>query len=141
MKKHSLLFVLVLIARAVLANPEAEQLKDDALEILKANANRQATSEQYATCIYKLEKAQAILEAVHDNDSALAQEVSSSLFWARKFSDVRVMAALDKLHAANGNPATTTVVKKPDTTAAKPPPKPAPASEEPPDLSAGLLEA
>ncbi|HEY3323082.1 MAG TPA: hypothetical protein VGP72_21700 [Planctomycetota bacterium] len=88
----------------VLAGNEAHEevlaLKQEALEILKANANRQATPEQYAMCILKLERAQALLEADGDNSSDLAREVGASLFWARRFSNVQVIAALQKLRAS-----------------------------------------
>ncbi len=76
---------------------DVQKLKSEALEILKANANRQATPAQYASCIYKLEQAQSLLDKAGDNDSALAQEVSSTLFWARRFSNLPVLAELDKL--------------------------------------------
>ncbi len=108
--KNLSLFLLPLtfvVCVSVHADPagEVEKLKSEALDILKANAQRQASPEQYADCIYKLEKAQQLLDKSNDNDSALAQEVSSSLFWARKFSDVHVMAALDKLHGGAKEPA------------------------------------
>jgi len=118
--------VLILICLFVLATPlafaaDARQLKEEAIAILKANTNKQATPEQYAESIFKLEAAQAMLDKANDNDSPLAQEVSSSLFWARKFSDVVVMAALDKLKGGSGAP----ITKKPD------PPKAPPAAKTP----------
>ena len=97
----------------------AQKLKDEALDILKANSNRQATADQYADCIFKLEKAQGILDKLNVNDSALAQEVCASLFWARKFSDIHVITALEKLHG--GAPEPPAPVKK-----AEPPKPPAP---------------
>ena len=116
---------------------DALKLKDEALEILKANSLRQATPEQYADCIFKLEKAQQLLDQANDNDSALAQEVSSSLFWARKFSDVHVIAALDKLHGG---------AKEPPPPATPPPPakKPEPAKapdEAESEVKSALAEA
>lgn len=76
---------------------DAQTLKDDALEMLKANASTTATAEQYATCILKLERAQGLLEASGNSDNSLAQEVGSTLFWARKFSDVNVVAAIERM--------------------------------------------
>lgn len=83
---------------------DAQKLKDEALAIFKANAARQATPAQYAECIFKLEQAQALLEKAGDTSSSLSQEVSATLFWARRFSDVNVIAALDKLHGGKSAP-------------------------------------
>lgn len=124
---------LVLAACAVFADgtDDARKLKDEALEVLKANASRLATPEQYAGCILKLEQAQALLEKAGDSGSALAQEVSATLFWARRFSDMKVLAALDKLRGGK---------------AAPPPPPPArkaepakPASPDEPELPPPVL--
>ena len=112
---------------------DAQKLKDEALEILKANANRQATPQQYADCIFKLEQAQRMLEKANDNDSALAQDVSSTLFWARKFSDVHVIAELEKLHG--GAPEPPPPAKKPD------PPKPPPGEVSDAEPAAVISEA
>jgi tetratricopeptide (TPR) repeat protein len=122
------------VARAD-STSDAEKLKGEALEILKANSARQATPEQYADCIFKLEKAQQILDKANDNDSALAQEVSSSLFWARKFSDVHVIAALDKLHGGAKEPA-----PPPPPPAKKPDPAKAPDEAES-EVKSALAEA
>ncbi|HEY3323081.1 MAG TPA: hypothetical protein VGP72_21695 [Planctomycetota bacterium] len=89
----------VLAGAARADNNDAQKLKDEALEILKANAHSQATPAQYALCIYKLEQAQAMLEKAKDDNSSLAQEVSSSLFWARRFSNLQILKELDKLRA------------------------------------------
>jgi hypothetical protein len=98
---------LILIIAAVLslkaaadASGDAQTLKDEALTILKANATKEATPEEYATCIFKLERAQALLEGAGESDSALAQEVSSSLFWARRFSNLKIIAALEVLRGS-----------------------------------------
>ena len=76
---------------------EAEQLKNEAVAILKANADKETAPEQYALCLLKLEKAKALAEGVGKNDSTLSQEITAILFWARRFSNVQVLAALDKL--------------------------------------------
>ena len=98
---------LVLAATSLWADPtsDAEKLKNEAVEILKANSNRNATNQEYATCIFKLEQAQAILEKAGDANSALAQEVSSSLFWARRFSSLPVLNELDKIRKGAGGSA------------------------------------
>ncbi len=80
---------------------DAQQLRDEATEILKHNATKPVSPNEFAMAIYRLEKAQAILEAAKDNDCPLAQEVCSALFWARKCSNVIIMKELDKIHAAN----------------------------------------
>jgi hypothetical protein len=125
----TVLLAAVFAAPRAFADPssDAQQLKDEAMEILKSNSNKQGAPEQYATCILKLEKAQAILEKAGDNDSGLAQEVSSSLFWARRFSDVNVIKALDKLRGAGG------LAAAEPTPAKKEPPKPAEAKPEDPE--------
>jgi len=84
------------------ASGDAAKLKDEALEILKANTDKQASNTQYATCIYKLEQAQGLLEKAGDNNSSLAQEVSSSLFWARRFSNIQIINEVEKLRKSGG---------------------------------------
>lgn len=108
----TLVFSLLLLAGFVFADPldDAAKLKADAVDILKANSNREASPAQYASCILKLEQAQQILDKAKQEDSPLAQEVSSTLFWARKFSDVHVMKELDKLRG--GAPLPPPVAKK-----------------------------
>lgn len=93
---------------------EAEQLKNQAVAILKANADKETAPEQYAVCLFKLEKAKALAESVGKSDSTLGQEISAILFWARRFSNVLVLAALDKLKST-----------EPPIPALPPPPPPA----------------
>ena len=119
--KYLLCSVLIVCGVTVFADvsADAEKLKDEALEILRANASRQASAEQYATCILKLEQAQSLLESNNISTTALAQEVSASLFWAQKFSDVHVQAALNKMKSGSGTPSRPTAPKtmaKPKTT-------------------------
>jgi tetratricopeptide (TPR) repeat protein len=113
---------------------DVQKLKDEALEILKANAARQATAEQYATCIFKLEQAQGMLEKAGDSSSTLAQGVSSTLFWARRFSNVQVLAALDKLHGGKAPP-------PPPPAKKAEPAKPAGEGDAPAELPSVLVEA
>lgn len=132
---------LIVLAAAVLAaglvfadaQSDAQKLKDEALEVLKANAARQASVEQYAGCIFKLEQAQGLLEKAGDNNSALAQEVSSSLFWARRFSNIQVLNALDKLHGGKAAPPPPPKKVEPAKSADNP--------EEPPPLLAEAKKA
>jgi tetratricopeptide (TPR) repeat protein len=127
--------VAVLAAGLVFADAQsdAQKLKDEALDVLKANSARQASVEQYAGCIFKLEQAQAILEKAGDTNSALVQEVSSSLFWARRFSNIQVLAALDKLHGGKATP--------PPPPKKVEPPKSADNPDEPPPLLAEAKKA
>src|SRR6185369_13523828 len=85
-------------------NSDAQKLKDEALDILKANATKQASAAQYALCIFKLEQAQSILDKSGDHDSNLAQEINTSLFWARKFSNTQVISELEKLRGGSPEP-------------------------------------
>jgi len=103
------------------------------MQILKAHASDSVNPEDYALAIFKLERAQTLLDTAHDTDSALAQEVNTSLFWARKFSNVAVMNALDKLKGGSGAGAIkphSTISSKPATPAKQPPGQPA----EPPEM-------
>jgi hypothetical protein len=134
---HAVLVLMTVISTFAIADAQsdAQKLKDEAVDILKANAQRQASNEQYADCIFKLEKAQAILEKANDTESALAQEVSSSLFWARRFSNIAVINALEKLRA--GGAAPPPVAKRTE------PPKPVQkkAEDEPEDTNPELALA
>jgi hypothetical protein len=115
MRNKTLLVTLVLLSTVAAwadAQSDAEKLKNEALDILKANSNRQASDAQYASCIFKLEQAQAILDKAKDDNSPLAQEVSSSLFWARRFSNVPILKELDKLRAGAPMPPPPPVAKK-----------------------------
>jgi len=136
--RSALVSSLVLFAGMAFADPtdDASKLKAEAVDILKANSNREASPAQYASCILKLEQAQQILEKAKQDDTPLAQEVSSTLFWARRFSDVHVMKELDKLRG--GAPMPPPVAKK--TEPVKPVAK-APNPEEPEEEPDTLVEA
>jgi hypothetical protein len=97
-------FRAILFTQIAHADPQADsqKLKDEAMVTLRANANGKVTSEEYAECIVKLEKAQAILEGAKDTDSVLAQEVNAALFWARRFSNLEIAKAVEKLHGGAG---------------------------------------
>ncbi|MCY3023784.1 MAG: hypothetical protein NTW87_32810 [Planctomycetota bacterium] len=103
------------------APAEVQRLKNEALTILKANADKHVAPEEFAACLLKLEKAKALLAAAGDAESMLAQEIDASLALARRSSTPQVAAALEKLRNAGG--------------AAPPPAKtapPAPAAGKPP---------
>ena len=101
---HILLFSVIVFTQTARADPQADsqKLKDEAMVTLRANANGKVTPEEYAECIVKLEKAQAILEGAKDTDSVLAQEVNAALFWARRFSNLEIAKAVEKLHGGAG---------------------------------------
>ncbi len=119
MKFTSVVALLALWPALLWAGPtdEAQQLADEAMQILKENAARNATPEQYASAIFKLEKAQALIEKSSQAESPQAQEVNTALFWARRFSNTEVIAALDKLRGGASMP---------------PPPKPSVPKKSPP---------
>jgi tetratricopeptide (TPR) repeat protein len=104
--RSALALSLLLFSGVTFADPtdDATKLKAEAVDILKANSNREASPAQYASCILKLEQAQQILEKAKQDDTQLAQEVSSTLFWARRFSDVNVLKELDKLRGGAAMP-------------------------------------
>jgi hypothetical protein len=140
-----LLLATFIVAPLAHADPssDAQKLADEATAILKANSQRRATPEQYATCILKLEQAQALLDKAGDTDSALAQEVTSSLFWARRFSDVNVIKALDKLRAGGASAIAAVPPVKVEPAKPAPPKEPAAADdpEAPPAPTAELSNA
>ena len=116
------------------ADSDAATLKEEALQILKENSKKSVAPEEYASCLLKLEKAMSILDKAGDTDSPLAQEVSSSLFWARKFSNSQVIKALEKLKASDGTPLASSKVQTPLSKSVTKPNDPA--SIEPPELIA-----
>jgi tetratricopeptide (TPR) repeat protein len=87
-----------LLAEAV---EDAEGLKAEATDILRKNATKPVSPNEFAMAVYRLEKAQSILEAGGQTGNDLAQEVNSALFWARRCSNIHVMKELDKIHAEN----------------------------------------
>ena len=98
------LIACVVFAANARADPQADAraLKEESLKILKASADRDATPDEMAKCIFNLEKAAKVLEDAHDTESDLALEVNSELYWARKRSTLAIDAALDKLRGVAG---------------------------------------
>jgi hypothetical protein len=80
---------------------DVRQLKDEATATLKANSIKTVPFADYAMAIYRLEKAQSMLEQAKDTESGLAQEINSALFWARRCSNVNILKELDKIHASS----------------------------------------
>jgi tetratricopeptide (TPR) repeat protein len=87
---------------------DARTLENEATQILRASSGAVADPKVYAEAVRKLEKAQALLdEAAKGNPpgiDSIQQEVSSALFWARKFSNVQV---IDELQGKPAKPVDT----------------------------------
>ncbi|MBI3828001.1 MAG: hypothetical protein HY291_00695 [Planctomycetes bacterium] len=77
-------------------------MRDEATAIQKAYGEGRATPEEYAVGILKLEQALNMLEKAGDNNSTLAQDITSQYFWAKRFSNVYVIKALEALRAKGG---------------------------------------
>lgn len=80
---------------------DAQQLRDEAIATLKVNAAKTVPPNDYAMAIYRLEKAQSILQAAGEAKGGLPEEVNSALFWARRCSNVAIVKELEKIHASN----------------------------------------
>ncbi|HYF50052.1 MAG TPA: tetratricopeptide repeat protein [Planctomycetota bacterium] len=95
--------VLVSGARVAYADgvEDAEQLKDEAKETIRTHSTKPVPPKEYAMAIYKLEKAQSLLETEGQNTGALAEEINTQLFWARRCSTIHIIKELDKIHAEN----------------------------------------
>ncbi|MCZ7649599.1 MAG: hypothetical protein M5U26_30785, partial [Planctomycetota bacterium] len=76
--------------------------KNEALEVLKRGSALDIDPAQYAACVVKLETALDELEASGKGESELAQEVSSALYWARKFA---TLEHIEKIRTAEGRQA------------------------------------
>src|SRR5437879_2836021 len=80
---------------------DALALTAEAITILKDHANTLGTAEDYAACIFKLEKAQAIWESVGEGDLTEGQEAQAALFWAKRFTSPAVIDEVKKLKLAD----------------------------------------
>lgn len=89
-----------LAARAGPVQDEVEKLASDARQVLAAHQVSPVSPDKYAQCIFSLERAQALLESAGDASSVLAQEVNSTLFWAKRFSTIEISTELAKLRGA-----------------------------------------
>ncbi|MFH0938337.1 MAG: hypothetical protein V1899_03525 [Planctomycetota bacterium] len=138
-----LICVVTLVWTGILrADPsgEAQTLLNESLAILKANSQREAPPEQTAQVILKLEKAQQILDSAKIEQGELPELVNNTLFWTRRFSNIHVINALDKLRASSGQVPPPPLIKKIE------PPKPPEHSPEeikdaPPLEIAGMSDA
>jgi len=77
---------------------DAIALKNEAMEIFRANAGKAVAPEMYAQGIRKLERAETLLESAAKVDpegaAPLQREVASARFWAQRFANVKVAEAL-----------------------------------------------
>jgi hypothetical protein len=121
------------------ANPveEAKKLKADAQQILRSASGAAADPKVYAQAVVKLERAESLLEEVAKKDpkgvESLQEEVTAALFWARRFANVNVIAALRSKESGSRlsrtNPSTGGESKKTDA----PPPEPKEPAKPTPD--------
>ncbi|MEI6232431.1 MAG: hypothetical protein WCT04_05230 [Planctomycetota bacterium] len=112
----SLLLVAFLVCGCARSDDDVAGLLKDAKATLAAHRDSQGKAAEYAQCIYNLEKAQVLLEQKGDSSSSLAQEVNSTLFWAKRFSNVEIANEVAKLRTVGGLPkatAKTAPVEKP----------------------------
>ena len=91
---------LCLTAHAGPVQDEVEKLANEAKQVLAAHQVTPVSAEKYAQCIFSLERAQGLLESAGDASSVLAQEVNSTLFWAKRFSTIEISNELAKLRGA-----------------------------------------
>ena len=91
---------------------DARTLENEATQILRASSGTVADPKVYAEAVRKLEKAQSLLDdAAKSNPpgiDSIQQEVSSALFWARKFSNVQV---IDELQGKTSRPVDTSAAE------------------------------
>ena len=109
---------------------EARQLKEEAQQILRSASGAAADPKVYADAVRKLQKADALLEEAAKSDpkgmEALQEEVSSALFWAKRFATVLVADELHKPGSSGPAPGPTpgpapVPVKAPEPTPEKAP--------------------
>jgi len=96
---HHYLVPLIFVCATLVAQEEVDRLREEATAILSAYQKSQSavTHDEYAAAILKLEKALNILEKAGDTNSTLAQDLSSQYFWSKRFSNIHIMNALEKL--------------------------------------------
>ena len=76
---------------------EAKQLRDEALQVLRARQEGGDVSDQdYALTVLKLERALALCEKANATDTTLAQEISAARFWAGRFATTQVSSEVDR---------------------------------------------
>lgn len=90
------------VAFAGPVDEEVSKLAHDAKAILAEHSNAPVTPARYAQCIFNLERAQSMLEGAGDSTSVLAQEVNSTLFWAKRFSTLEISNELGKIRKGGG---------------------------------------
>ncbi len=75
---------------------EARKLKEEAVKILQSGSAMAVEPAIYADCVLKLEKAIQLLESGQARDENLLQEATSALYWARKFTTVNHINAIQR---------------------------------------------
>ncbi|MBI3829313.1 MAG: hypothetical protein HY291_07340 [Planctomycetes bacterium] len=87
---------------------DARKLKADADETLRKASGMSADPKLYADAVRKLEKASDILDELAKTDpkgvEPMQEEISSALFWAKRFANVQVADELN--HTKKDTPAT-----------------------------------
>lgn len=127
---------LVLVGGILLACPvvvfaeavqDAAALKSEAMGILQGASSSSTDPKAYASAMVKLEQAQKLLEQAKADDTPLAQEVTTALFWARKFANVQSLNEADRLRRSGGTSVASVNPPPvaPPVTPAVPPAKPA----------------
>ncbi len=84
---------------------EAKRLKEEAQLILRKQSGLNTAPKTYAAAVIKLEKAEALLEEVAKTDpkavEGLQEDVTASLFWARRFTTLNIADELRKNRPAS----------------------------------------
>ncbi|MCZ7643948.1 MAG: hypothetical protein M5U26_01475 [Planctomycetota bacterium] len=103
---------------------EARALKDEAARILRDQAATSADPKLYAHAVFKLQRAEALLDELLKTQpqaaEPLLEEVTASLFWARRFANVNVIRELERGDPGPGAGTAPPPPARPE------PPKPAP---------------
>lgn len=89
-------------APSLYAADDPVALKNEGQAIMAAYRSDKATKREYALAILKLERALILLEEAGRGDSALANEIAASAFWAKRMSTMPVIKLLDRLRKEGG---------------------------------------
>lgn len=108
MAKHVLWAILTVLLAASSVRAESagdpRQMKDEAVKILQQGSGMTVPPELYAEAVVKLEKALDILEGQASPDEKLLQECTTALFWARKFTTMDIINAIQRKQGAAPTP-------------------------------------
>lgn len=118
---------------------EARQLKDEAAQILRGQSGQSADPKVYAQAVFKLQRAEAILDELLKSDpknvEPILEEVTASLFWARRFANLNIIRELEK-----GDPGKAAGGSASPPAVSGPPPKPPEAPEPSKALDSNAAE-